>query len=302
LSIHGMRRRRSADVKSIRRKVALLAAVACLPFAAVAEATPATASTASNGSAACRSGRVALTFDDGPSFYRPRTLRILREARIHATFFEVGMRVAANPQLTLFAAREGHLVLNHTYYHPNLNNLTPAAVRKEVLDTDTVIRAAGVRMRYKGIRPPFLAANDQVRAELARIGYRTVISADVFTNDSNAATTPAEIRSTVFRGLAPNAILLLHDGNIDTPAGASAVRALPSIIRGIKARGYCFGTISRHGKVVAAKRLKPSKNPIPQIINPVPYLPLVEELRGNPPQDPPQPYIIVPSPHAPPAL
>ena len=212
------------------------------------------------------------------------------------------MRVAANPQLTLFAAREGHLVLNHTYYHPNLNNLTPAAVRKEVLDTDAVIRAAGVRMRYKGIRPPFLAANDQVRAELARIGYRTVIPADVFTNDSNAATTPAEIRSTVFQGLAPNAILLLHDGNIDTPAGASAVRALPSIIRGIKARGYCFGTINRHGKVVAAKRLKLSKNPIPQIINPVPYLPLVEELRGNPPQDPPQPYIIVPSPHAPPAL
>jgi peptidoglycan/xylan/chitin deacetylase (PgdA/CDA1 family) len=285
-------------VKSIRSKIAVLAAVGCLPLATVASAAPAQSAEPASKGAACRSGLVALTFDDGPSFYRPHTLRILRQTRVPATFFEVGMRVAANPQFTQFEAREGHLVLNHTYYHPNLNNLAPAAVRKEVLDTDAVIRAAGVRMRFKGIRPPFLAANDQVRAELAGIGYRTVVLADVFTDDSNAATTPAQIRSTIFQGLAPGAILLLHDGNIDTPAGASAVAALPSIIRGIHARGYCFGTINRHGKVVNARPLKPSTNPIPQIINPVPYLPLVEELRGNPPQDPPQPYVIVPSPHA----
>jgi hypothetical protein len=57
--------------------------------------------------------------------------------------------------------------------------------------------------------------------------------------------------------------------------------------------------LDRQGKVVAGSPLAPSRNPIPKIINPVPYLPLVEELRGNPPQDPPPPYVIVASPHAP---
>jgi peptidoglycan/xylan/chitin deacetylase (PgdA/CDA1 family) len=287
-------------MRGTRRKIGVLAAVVCLPFSAITAATSAQAATVPSASAACRSGWVALTFDDGPSAFRPRTLQILRSARVPATFFEVGLRVAANPQLTRFAAREGHLVLNHSYYHPPLSALSPAAVRAEILDTEAAIRAAGVRMRFRGVRPPFLAVDDRVRAELAKIGYRTVIGADVVTNDSDAATTPAQIRSAVLAGLAPNAIVLLHDGNIDTPAGASAVTALPGILRAIHARGYCFGTISRHGTVVPADRLRPSRHPVPRIVNPVPYLPLVEDLRGDPPQDPPQPYVIVPSPHAPP--
>jgi peptidoglycan/xylan/chitin deacetylase (PgdA/CDA1 family) len=284
-------------MKSFGRKIAALSVTACV--AAVTAAAPAQSAGSASSPAACRSGRVALTFDDGPSAYRPRTLRILRAARVPATFFEVGMRVAANPQFAQFEAREGHLVLNHTYYHPNLNTLTAAAVRKEVLDTEAVIRAAWVRMRFRGIRPPFLAADNRVRSELANLGYRTVIPADVITNDSDAATTPAQVRRTVLQGLAPGAIVLLHDGNIDTPAGASVVTALPSIIGGIRDRGYCFGTLGRRGEVAAAAPLRASPNPVPQIINPVPYLPLVEDLRGNPPQDPPPPYVIVPSPHSP---
>jgi peptidoglycan/xylan/chitin deacetylase (PgdA/CDA1 family) len=286
-------------MRGTRRRIGALAAAACLPFSAITAATSAQAATVPSASAACPSGWVALTFDDGPSSFRPRTLQILRSARVPATFFEVGMRVAANPRLTRFAAREGHLVLNHTYYHPALTALSPAAVRAEVLGTEAAIRAAGVRMRFRGVRPPFLAVDDRVRAELATIGYRTVIGADVVTNDSDAATTPAQIRSTVLAGLAPNAIVLLHDGNIDTPAGAAAVTALPGILRAIHARGYCFGTIGRDGTVVPAGRLRPSGHPVPRIVDPVPYLPLVEDLRGDPPQDPPQPYVIVRSPHAP---
>jgi peptidoglycan/xylan/chitin deacetylase (PgdA/CDA1 family) len=287
-------------MRGTRRKIGASVAAAWLPFSAVTAATPAPAATVASTSAACRSGWVALTFDDGPSSFRPRTLEILRSARVPATFFDMGVRVAANPQLTRFAAREGHLVLNHTYDHPPLAALSPAALRAEIRGTEAAIRAAGVRMRFRGVRPPFLAVDDRVRAELARIGYRTVVGADVVTDeDSDAATTPAQIRATVLAGLAPNAIVLLHDGNVDTPAGASAVTALPGILRAIHARGYCFGTISRHGTVVPAGRLTPSGHPVPRIVDPVPYLPLVEDLRGDPPQDPPQPYVVVPSPHAP---
>ena len=51
--------------------------------------------------------RIALTFDDGPSFYRPQTLAHLRAKGVPATFFDLGMRLEANPQLAALRARRG---------------------------------------------------------------------------------------------------------------------------------------------------------------------------------------------------
>lgn len=283
----------------VRRTAVALAAAACLPLlpASGAAASPAPAAV----DTACPRGRVALTFDDGPSAYRPQTLQTLRQLRAPATFFEVGVRVAANPQLTLFEAREGYLVLNHTYYHPDLTTLQDWQVRREVQRTEQVIRSAGVSLRFKAVRPPFLHTDTHTRQVLSGIGYDTVINADVVTDDSNAATTPAQVTATVFAGLAPGRIVLLHDGNIDTPAGQSVTTALPGIVRGIRDRGYCLGTLDRTGRVVAAAPVRSTGRPIPRIIRPVPYLPLVPELRGNPPQDPPRPYVVVRSPYGKPA-
>jgi peptidoglycan/xylan/chitin deacetylase (PgdA/CDA1 family) len=243
-------------------------------------------------------GWVVLTFDDGPSSFRPRTLEVLRRERVPAVFFDVGMRVAANPHVVAFQAREGHQVLNHTYSHPHLATLTPEDVRREMLDTDEALRAAGVRMPFRGMRPPFLTVDDAGRDVLSDIGYRTIVDVDVFAADPDAATTPEQIRDALLAGLAPDAILLLHDGNVDTPSGRSAVAALPEIIRGVRERGYGFGLLDDNGAVVPAGPLQPRDEPIPGITAPVPYLPLVEKLRGDPPQDPPPPYLIVESPHS----
>ena len=241
---------------------------------------------------------VALTFDDGPSAFRPRALEILWRHAVPASLFDVGMRVAANPHLVAFQAREGHQVFNHTYHHPNLTKLGPAAVRAEMLDTEAVIREAGVRLPFRGMRPPFLDADDATRARLAEIGYGTVVAVHVITDDSDAATTPEQIRDAVLARLAPGAILLLHDGNVDTPAGRSVVAALPEIIQGVHDRGYRFGTIGADGAVLPAAPLRSCGEPIPPIVGPVPYLPLVEKFRGDPPQNPPDPYVIVESPHS----
>jgi Polysaccharide deacetylase len=72
--------------------------------------------------------RIAFTFDDGVSFYRPQTLQILRDKQVHGVFYDNGFRVAANPQMAIFQVREGHTQLNHTYWHPHLNQLSEPAV------------------------------------------------------------------------------------------------------------------------------------------------------------------------------
>jgi hypothetical protein len=53
--------------------------------------------------------------------------------------------------------------------------------------------------------------------------------------------------------------------------------------------GFCFGQLNAAGTVVPA-RLRGSHAAIPEVINPVPYLPLESYSRG---QLPPDPYVII---------
>ncbi|MCE7007253.1 polysaccharide deacetylase family protein [Kibdelosporangium philippinense] len=75
--------------------------------------------------------RIAFTFDDGTSIYRPELLKTLREKQVHGVFFDNGVRVEANPQWARFQAREGHVELNHTYSHVHMDQLTPEQNREE---------------------------------------------------------------------------------------------------------------------------------------------------------------------------
>lgn len=242
--------------------------------------------------------RVALTFDDGPSAYRPQTLAILRDRQVPATFFDSGMRVDANPQIVAFEAAEGHTVLNHTYSHPNLNQLFTsdgaAAVERELLDTEAAFADAGVTPPFKGMRPPFLAANANVRGVLDALGFAAIGATVGAGQDWLPTQTAEQTRDAVLGGLRPGGIVIMHDGPIDTAAGAAVVAALPEIIDGARAQGHCWGRVDRHGQVVAT-RLVPRDDPIPSVVNPVPYLPLL--FGGG---DPPEPFVVLQPPITPP--
>jgi peptidoglycan/xylan/chitin deacetylase (PgdA/CDA1 family) len=235
----------------------------------------------------CR-GQIALTFDDGPSHYRTQTLRTLRAERVPVTFFDVGLRVAANPQFAAFEAGEGHLVLNHTWSHPHLPALTPAQVESQVLRTQDVLRKAGAPVPFKLLRPPFGDVDAAVDAQLTGLGYHHV-NWDVAATDWDVATTSAEIRDTIVAAFRPGLVVLMHDGAIDSANGPADEAALPQIIDRARTLGYCFGQLSPVGAVVPA-RYRGSHTPVPEVINPVPYLPL-SATSGT--RTPPQPYVIV---------
>ncbi|MGH3971495.1 MAG: polysaccharide deacetylase family protein, partial [Mycobacterium sp.] len=62
---------------------------------------------------------VALTFDDGPSPFTDRLLRILADNNAQATFFLIGNKVAANPAGAKRIANAGMEIGSHTWEHPN---------------------------------------------------------------------------------------------------------------------------------------------------------------------------------------
>lgn len=217
--------------------------------------------------------RIALTFDDGTSSYRPQLLKVLRDKQVTATFFDNGVRVEANPQWARFQVREGHVELNHTYSHVHMDQLTPEQNREEVVHNENVLAAAGAPITFKGIRPPFGGSDPNVQRLLVEMGYTYFLNridgADWLPDKSAAA-----IRDDIVAQLHPGVIVGMHDGPIDTPAGAATVDAVGQIIDKARALGYCFGVVDVSGQVVAARYVS-SGEPIPPLTAPVPYhLPL----------------------------
>ncbi len=67
---------------------------------------------------AVRRREIALTFDDGPDpEVTPRVLELLDRFQAKASFFCIGERAAAYPELVKEIARRGHSVENHSYHH-----------------------------------------------------------------------------------------------------------------------------------------------------------------------------------------
>src|SRR5882757_9122606 len=63
---------------------------------------------------------VALTFDDGPTPFTDRLLKILVDNDAKATFFLIGNKVARDPGAAKRIADAGMELGNHTWEHPNM--------------------------------------------------------------------------------------------------------------------------------------------------------------------------------------
>jgi peptidoglycan/xylan/chitin deacetylase (PgdA/CDA1 family) len=88
-------------------------------------------------------GQIALTFDDGPHPTRtPRVLKILADAGIKATFFEIGRNAAAHPDVSRRVLAAGHTVGSHTFSHPNMTRIPESHAETEVESGDASVSLA----------------------------------------------------------------------------------------------------------------------------------------------------------------
>jgi peptidoglycan/xylan/chitin deacetylase (PgdA/CDA1 family) len=207
--------------------------------------TAAGEATAPAGARACPLGEVSLTFDDGPSpRVTPRLVRILERARVPATFFMVGERVAAAPRLARAVDRAGFVIANHTNRHAPLTGRSVRAVRATLQATDRRLRAAGTRPT-RLMRPPYGLIDDRVRRVVADLGMVPVMW-DVDPRDWEDVSSTT-IAARILSGLRPHGrnIVLQHDGVANSPA---SVAALPRVIREARSRGYCFVALDDAGR------------------------------------------------------
>jgi peptidoglycan/xylan/chitin deacetylase (PgdA/CDA1 family) len=177
---------------------------------------------------------VALTFDDGPSpTYTRKVLSILRRFHASATFFVIGIRACQYPSLVRQEVGAGMAVGNHSWDHPN----SPPFARLGAARISSEIRRAGQCLQSLGttpafFRPPGGSFSPEVISAAKDMGERVVLW-DVDPRDWSPGRTWRQIVRNVLQEVHAGAIVDLHDGGGDRSA---TVKALPHIIRGIRAR------------------------------------------------------------------
>jgi len=181
-------------------------------------------------------GLAALTIDDGPHpLTTPLMLAVLRNHGVHATFFLVAEKAEEYPELVRRIARGGHEIANHSYSNRRAHELRDAELLAEVTAChDVVGRITGMATEY--FRPP--------GGQITRGGLRALAASQhtvaMWTNNAHdwLKPKPQVIATNALKGLAPGAIILMHQGSMES------FHALPLIIEGATAAGVELATIS----------------------------------------------------------
>jgi peptidoglycan/xylan/chitin deacetylase (PgdA/CDA1 family) len=178
---------------------------------------------------------VWLTIDDGPDpDDTPRLLELLAARGARATFFVIGEKAAAHPELVRAMVDAGHEVAHHSHTHPigTFWCATPGRIARELDEGSVALGAAGVTpTRFRppvGIKNPWLAPALRQRG-LVAVGW-SARGLEHWLGDADAVARRA------LAGISPGAILLLHEG----PRMPSAVRvhAIQRVLEQLHERGY----------------------------------------------------------------
>lgn len=181
---------------------------------------------------------IALTFDDGPkTSYTNQILALLKQYDVKATFFVIGSEAAAYPTLVQQEYQQGNVVGNHSWTHPNLTTLSPAAVRNELQSTSSEIEADTGALPAI-FRPPGGNFNSTVQSIAASLGLSTILW-NVDPRDWSRPGT-SMITQRVLDAVHNGSIILMHDGGGDR---SQTVAALPTILITLEQRGFQFVSI-----------------------------------------------------------
>ncbi|HWP95710.1 MAG TPA: polysaccharide deacetylase family protein [Syntrophomonadaceae bacterium] len=186
---------------------------------------------------------VALTFDDGPeSPNTPAVLDALKRNNARGTFFILGKRAQANPELVRRMVAENHEVGSHSYDHTDYNKLSTQSQLTDIQRSNSIIQEITGRPVVL-FRPPggylSIAMVEGCRQAGLTIAYWTYQQDSKDWRNGVAAT---QISKYILAHLEPGQIIILHDG---APNGMATARALDLLIPELKKRGYECLTFSQ---------------------------------------------------------
>jgi peptidoglycan-N-acetylglucosamine deacetylase len=199
---------------------------------------------------------IALTFDDGPW---PQTtesiLATLKEENVKATFFVIGQPLRSFPEIAKHVVADGHEIANHTVHHW-YHKMSPLVAQREIDDTNKIIlETLNVKTNY--FRPPGGVLTNGLVAYAHRLNDAVLMwSADSGDSQPRRPSVETIVKNVVTQAT-PGGIVLMHDGG---GKHENTAKAVPIIIKKLRAEGYRFVNITELLEVAAAK--VPATSPV----------------------------------------
>ena len=157
--------------------------------------------------------QAALTFDDGPDIrYTPLLLDGLKERNVRVSFFLLGEKVEQYPELVERMQKEGHLVGNHTYHHPDMSSIADlTAFQKEMDDNAALFSEVTGQKMANYYRPPQGKYSTKNLEMAKQLGYHTFFWSLAYVDwNVDAQPTKEEAFEKLLGRIHPGAIVLLH--------------------------------------------------------------------------------------------
>ena len=178
------------------------------------------------------SGKLALTFDDGPDpRWTPRVLDMLARLHVQATFFVLGSAVQAHPELIAREVAEGHEVAVHNWVHTDVYGVSFSELSDSVERTCEAIVAAGAPSPRLW-RPPY----GRVDAPAMMVASLKKMDLLLWSVHTPTAAKAAAVKDTAGAG----SVVLCHDGR--TQPSEALFTALEGGVRSLLERGLSVTT------------------------------------------------------------
>ncbi|MGD7008642.1 delta-lactam-biosynthetic de-N-acetylase [Metabacillus sp. 84] len=181
---------------------------------------------------------IYLTFDNGyENGYTPKVLDVLKKEHVPATFFVTGHFLESQPDLVQRMAKEGHIVGNHSWFHPDLTAVGDARLKAELDNVSKrVKKLTGQEAHY--LRPPRGVFSERVLSLASEYGYQTVFWSLAFVDwHTDAQRGWRYSYDSIMSQIHPGAVLLLHTVSKDN------ADALEKVIQDLKKEGYRFKSL-----------------------------------------------------------
>lgn len=196
---------------------------------------------------------VCLTIDDGPDpAITPQVLTLLAEHKVRATFFCIGERMLAQPELTRAIAAAGHSLGNHSQHHRHhFSVMGPLAIRRQVAGVQEAALSLGLPAP-RFFRAPAGLRNIFLEPVLCALGLHlaswTRRAFDTRCGDADV------VYQRLIHNLAAGDILLLHDSHCALTAEGQPVilGVLPRLLATLKARDFHCVTLDEIDEALLA--------------------------------------------------
>jgi peptidoglycan-N-acetylmuramic acid deacetylase len=182
-----------------------------------------------------------LTFDSGyENGYTPKILEVLKKEKVPATFFVTGHFLNSQPELVKQMVKEGHIIGNHSWHHPDFTAVSDERVREELNSVKLKTKELTGQKKMKYLRPPRGVFSERTMQIAKEEGFTHVFWSLAFVDwNINQQRGWQYSYDNIMRQIHPGCVLLLHSVSKDN------ADALEKAIQDLKKKGYKFKSLDK---------------------------------------------------------